>query len=235
MEKTLFGRLGLISYAQAIALEEGLCKLRYEGRLPDTVLVMEHPQTVTMGRFGKQENVLVAPAELARRGVAFARSNRGGDVTFHAPGQLVLHAVMDLRRHDGPLRGFITNLEETALRMLTSYGVAAERLMEHPGLWVNGRQIVAIGLHLGHGVSSHGLAINVNPDLSLFGVINLCGQPGLEATSITRELNRPAGMRQAVNRMMMAFAAVFRAEIVPVTKSYLTKLVIETSMPEGGL
>lgn len=228
------GCLGLISYDQAIALEKNLCKLRYEGILPDTALLMEHPPTITLGRFGKPEHILISAEEMARRGIAFFHADRGGDVTLHVPGQLVLHVVMDLRRRDSPLRGFITDLEEVALRMLIGYGVEAERWDEHPGLWVNGRQMGAIGLHFSRGVSSHGLAVNVDPDLSLFNVINLCGLPDREATSVVRELGHAVDIKQAARRLEAAFAEVFKAQLVSVTLSDLTQWVAEAVMPREG-
>ena len=235
VSRAFLGRLGLIPYEQAMALEAGLCQLRYEERLPDTVLLMEHPSVVTLGRFGSPDHVLVPPAELARRGIAFVRSNRGGEVTFHALGQLVLHAVMDLRCRKGALRGFITDLEEVALRALASYGVAAERWEEHPGLWVKGRQIGAIGLHVSHGISSHGLAINVDPDLASFGVVNLCGLPGREATSIARELGRRVDVKRTYHILAAAFAEVFQVKLATVTKAYLSKLVAESSVSKTVL
>jgi len=223
----LLGRLGLIPFDQAVALEEELCGLRYDGRLPDTILLMEHPPIVTLGRFCDPKHVLISPEEMTRRDIALAHSKRGGDTTFHAPGQLVLHTVMDLRRREGVLRGFVTDLEEVALRTLMSYGVAAERWSEHPGLWVSGQQIGAIGLHLSRGISSHGLALNIDPDLSSFDVINLCGLPGKKATSVSREIGRRVNVKQAAGRMERVFAEVFRVRLLPVTRAYLTKLAAE--------
>ncbi|MCL2149839.1 MAG: lipoyl(octanoyl) transferase LipB [Dehalococcoidia bacterium] len=230
MPRALLGRLGLIPYDQAMVLEEELRQLRYEGSLPDAVLIMEHPPTVTLGRFGSPDHILLPLAELARQGIAFAHSKRGGDATFHAPGQLVLHAVMDLRRREGILRGFVTDLEEVALRLLADYGIMAERWSEHPGLWVGGQQIGAIGLHLSHGISAHGLAINVDPDLTSFGVINLCGLPGQEATSIARELGHHVHVKQAICRLAEAFAGVFRVRLTPVSRAYLNGCVAEATV-----
>jgi len=223
MPQAFLGRLGVISFERAMALEDELCKLRYAGEIPDTILIMEHPPTITMGRSAQSENVLLSPEELGRRGITIAHSNRGGDVTFHTLGQIVLHVVMDLRRRETPLRGFVADLEDVALRVLESYGVAAVRRSEHPGLWVNGRQVMAIGLHMGRGISSHGLSLNVEPNLSSFGVINLCGLPGCEATSIARELGRSVSTKRVARGLALAFAEVFRVELQPVTMSYLTK------------
>ncbi len=223
--KGLVCRLGRLPYDQAIVLEEGLLKLRAQGRLPDVLLLMEHPPTVTLGRFGKMEHVLLPPEELAARGIAFAHSTRGGETTFHCPGQLVLHAVMDLRRREGTLRGFITDLEEAALRVLAGYGIPAARWREHPGLWVAERQIGAIGLRVSHGVSMHGLALNVCPELSSFNVIDLCGLPGREPTSIARETGRPVRVAQVARRLQASLAEVFHITLAPVSKAALAKQV----------
>lgn len=231
--KTLLGRLGLIPFEQAMALEERLRRLRYERGIPDTILIMEHPPTITMGRFGQTDNILLSPEELDRRGIALAHTNRGGDVTIHTRGQLVFHVVMDLRCRNSPLRGFITDLEEVALRTLAYYGVVAGRWDEHPGLWVEGRQVVAIGLHLGQGISSHGLSLNVDPDLSTFGVINLCGLPGREATSIARELGYPVDIKHVARTLAATFAEVFRRELTPVSLANLTKRVAGAATPKG--
>ena len=223
MPEVLLGQLGLIPYDQAMALEDGLRRQRYAGGLPDIILIMEHPPTVTLGRFGKSEHLLASREELAKRGIAFFNSDRGGDATFHAPGQLVLHVVMDIRRRQGLLRGFITDLEEVVIHMLASYGVVAERWSEHPGLWIDGRQMGAIGLHLGHGITSHGLALNIDPELSSFGVINLCGLPGREATSLARELGHSVDIKQAAQKLVGSFATVFQVKPVSVTGSYLAE------------
>jgi lipoate-protein ligase B len=128
---------------------------------------------------------------------------------------------MDLRKRLGVLRGYITDLEEVTLLLLMTYGIAAERWLEHPGLWVNGKQIGAIGLHLSHGISMHGLSLNVNPDLKSFEVINLCGMPGMMATSIASELDRDVSMDEVEQRLIDSFSDVFRVELQAVLRHQL--------------
>jgi lipoate-protein ligase B len=130
---------------------------------------------------------------------------------------------MDLRKRPGALRGYITDLEEVALRVLQDYAIAAARWSEHPGLWVDGKQIAAIGLHFSHGISMHGLSLNVNPDLGSFEVINLCGLPGKKATSIASELRRDFPMEEVEKRIIDSFAYVFHVELRPVSREQLER------------
>jgi lipoate-protein ligase B len=216
--------LGLIPYGQAMGLERSLSRMRAEEQVPDILLLMEHPPTVTMGRFGKPWNVLLSRADLCARGVAFHTADRGGDATFHCPGQLILHLVMSLRRRPGTMRAFITDLEEVVLRVLAGYGVGAERWPAHPGLWVGGRQIAALGLHVSRSVSTHGLAFNINPDLSSFNLINLCGLPGVRATSLARETGRGVNPGEVAPQVLDAFTAVFGLRTESISPAALTGL-----------
>jgi lipoate-protein ligase B len=221
LKECLLCRLGRISYDDAINLQQRMLQARFEEKTGDVLLLLEHPPTITLGKFAKPENVL-APVELLKeRGIAVHASDRGGDVTFHCPGQMVMHPIMDLRKRPGVLRGYITDLEETALRVLQDYGIAAER-EEHPGLWVAGKQIGAIGLRFSHGISMHGLSLNVNPDLESFKVINLCGLPGVAPTSIAKETGRQdIAMQEVEERLMHSFAEVFNVELLPVSRKQL--------------
>jgi lipoate-protein ligase B len=217
----LLCKLGRITYPEATALQQELMQKRFEGKTSDVLLLLEHPPTITLGKFARSENILMPPDILAEKGIAVHASNRGGDVTFHCPGQLVMHPIMDLRKRPGMLRGYITDLEEVALRVLKDYGIAAERWAEHPGLWVDAKQIGAIGLHFSHGISMHGLSLNVNPDLKSFEVINLCGLPGKVATSIAGELRRDVSMEEIEQQVIDSFSDVFRVELKPVLKNQL--------------
>ena len=214
-------RLGRITYPEAAALQQKLVTARFEDRIGDILLVLEHPPTITLGKFAKVENILLPPEVLATRGIGIYTSNRGGDVTFHCPGQLLIHPVMDLKRKPGGLRGFITNLEEVALRVLWGYDIPAERWSEHPGLWVKGRQIGALGLHFSHGISEHGLSLNVDPDLLSFEVINLCGMPGKVPASIASELGENITMTEVEEKVIRSFSEVFSVEVEPISRENL--------------
>jgi lipoate-protein ligase B len=222
--------LGLTSYAQAMDLERSLSQMRAEEKVPDTLLLMEHPPTVTMGRFGKARNVLLPPEELFAKGIAFHTTDRGGDATFHCPGQLILHPVLSLRHRPGTMRSFIADLEEVVLRVLASNGVNAERWPAHPGLWVAGRQIAALGLHVSRSVSTHGIAFNINPDLDSFKVINLCGLPGKEATSLAHETGRDIKVGEVAPQVLAAFAEVFHISLETVPFAVLACLAYNQVM-----
>jgi lipoate-protein ligase B len=212
-------RLGLTPYKEALSLQRRLLRLRQQGLIDDVLLTLEHPPTVTLGRFGKEQNLLLIPEELKKRGIAFCHSDRGGDATFHCPGQLVAYPIMDIRSRGGRLRGYLNKLEETAILTLASYGISAHRWPEHPGLWVgqddgafnpdNSRQIGALGLRVSRGVAIHGLSLNVNPDLSQFSVINLCGLPGMTPTSMADLTGLEVDMDGVRQRFEDNFAAVF--------------------------
>jgi len=224
----LLCRLGRMTYPDAVALQQNLARARFAEKIDDVLLILEHPPTITLGRFAKPENILVPPDILAEKGIAVHASNRGGDVTFHCQGQLVVYPIMDLRKRPGLLRGYIADLEEVALRVLMAYNIAAERWLEHHGLWVDGKQIGAIGLHLSHGISMHGLSLNVNPDLKSFEVINLCGLPGKVATSIASELGHDISLEEAEQRVIDSFADVLRVELKPVLRDQLEGECIES-------
>jgi len=213
--------LGLISYTEALELQRKLVELRFREAIGDTLLVLQHLPTVTVGKFGKTDNILASPDELARRGISICPSDRGGDVTFHCPGQLVVYPIMDLRHREGTLRGYITDLEEVAIRVLHDYGITAERWPEHPGIWVNGKQIGAIGLRVSHGISMHGLSLNVNPDLKSFEVINLCGLPGKKATSITAQLGHDVSFDEVVSKALDEFCSIYKTTLNVITREQL--------------
>jgi lipoate-protein ligase B len=219
-------RLGLISFPDAMRYEHALLKLRYEEKAGDTLLIFEHPPTITLGRFGELKNILLGPQELERRGIAYYDSDRGGDATFNCPGQPVIHPIVDLRRFGA--RNYIAAMQDMAAAVVRSYGIPAERSPDHPGVWVRGKQIAAIGLHLRQNVSMHGLSLNVNPDLEDFEVINLCGLPGKAATSIQAELGRPVSVDEVITRVMQTFSEMFKVTLVPISKEELNAICFQT-------
>ncbi len=211
-------------YAEALALQRRLLRLRCEGRIDDILLTVEHPPTVTLGRFGKMDNVLLTQDELERRGVSLVRSDRGGDATFHCPGQLVVYPIMDLRARGIRLRDFTLKLEGVAIGTLASYGISAARWPEHPGIWVDGAgsgraQVGAIGLRVSRGVAMHGLSLNVFPELKRFEVINLCGLPGMKAASIASLTGRRLRLRDVRLRLQRQFSGIFRVKLDEIAAS----------------
>jgi lipoyl(octanoyl) transferase len=200
-------------YSETDELQHRLLELRYKDIIDDILLILEHPPTITLGKFGKTENVLVDEQEMFRRGVALFKSDRGGDATFHCPGQMVLYPIMNLRARGGELRRYLHELEEVALCTLKDYGINAARWSEHPGIWVDGKQIGAIGLRISRSISMHGLSLNVNPDLSSFDVINLCGLPDKKATSMQQELGKNVDINGVSSRLKQCFASIFKVEL----------------------
>jgi lipoate-protein ligase B len=216
---------GLITFPEAMEYERRLIDLRFQGKIGDVLLILEHPPTITLGRFGNLSNVLLPPEELSRRGIAFFNSDRGGDATFNCPGQTVIHPVMDL--HFKGARTYISQLEETGLRVLSSYGIVADTPPQHHGIWVKGRQMAALGLRMRHSISMHGMSLNVNPYLNSFEMINLCGIAGASATSIERELGRSVTLEEVNRRILESFSSVFDVELQPVSKEWLKKECFE--------
>ncbi|OGO17001.1 MAG: lipoyl(octanoyl) transferase [Chloroflexi bacterium RBG_16_48_7] len=214
-------QLGLVTFPEAMEFEHRLIELRFEEKIGDILLIFEHPPTITLGKYGNKGNVLMTPEELEQRGIAFYDSDRGGDATFNCPGQLVVHPIMNLRLMGA--RAYIADLEEMCLRVLRDYGIAAERLPQHPGIWINSKQIGAIGLRFSRGISMHGLSLNVNPDLASFKVINLCGLPGRTATSIENELGHVVSIAEVNQRVLNSFSNVFHVDLLSVSKEQLKK------------
>ena len=190
MNKCWIWDLGLAEYKKVYDLQLSLVNLRHKKEIEDILLVLEHPPTITLGKFGKPENILASKDSLTRLGIEVCHTNRGGDASFHCPGQLVVYTIMDMRSRNGEVRRFVYDLEQAVIDTSQHFGIHSERLPEHPGVWVEGKQLAAIGLHFVRGISEHGVSFNVNPSLDGFKTINLCGIPGKEATSIANLIGR---------------------------------------------
>lgn len=189
--------LGCVAYARAEELQRELVGRRKREEIGDVLLLLEHPPVVTLGRNARAGNVLASAEELRRRGVELAHCDRGGDVTYHGPGQLVGYPILDLRRLGvGPV-AYMRALEEAHIQVAAGFGLSAGRIAGKTGVWLAGppRKLVAMGIHVSRGVTSHGFALNVAPDLELFRqLIVPCGLAGYEVTSLQRELGRTVAM-----------------------------------------
>jgi lipoyl(octanoyl) transferase len=206
---------GEVPYEQAWAWQRELVSQRAAGAREDTLLLLEHPPTITLGRGAHREHLLVAPDELARRGVALVETDRGGDVTYHAPGQIVGYPILKLSRHGGDVLRYLRDLEEVLIRALATYGLRGERTEQLTGVWVEGAKIAAIGVRVSaSGVTSHGFALNVATDLAGFGQIVPCGIRDRGVTSLAALLGAPPSMEEVRGRVLDAFAEVFHAEFV---------------------
>ncbi len=190
---------GWIAYPEAYERQKALVEKVRKGR-EDIVLLCEHPAVVTCGRLTDQRNILVDRRELSRRGVEVYAVDRGGDVTAHGPGQLVIYPIMDLRRHGKDLRGFLRKLEQVAIDLLREFDIVAKRSLGRTGVWVGQKKIVSIGVGVRKWIAFHGLALNVNTDLSVFSVIRPCGLD-VTMTSMREILQRPVSMRDVKKQL----------------------------------
>jgi lipoyl(octanoyl) transferase len=180
--------LGYLKYDEAWRLQQELVAERREGRAPDTIVFVEHPPTITLGRAADRRHLLMSEAELGRRGVVVREVDRGGDVTYHGPGQLVAYPIVNLESRGRDLHRYLRDLEQTVIDTLAKLGLRAERTPGLTGVWVGTNKIAAIGIKVSRWVTSHGLALNVGPDLSGFSLIVPCGIRGRGVTSVSREL-----------------------------------------------
>jgi lipoyl(octanoyl) transferase len=228
--------LGLIDYGTALRLQETLAGLRQQGRIPDVLLLLEHPPVITLGRNAKQVNLVASRELLAARGVEVFEINRGGDVTFHGPGQLVGYPIFDLRGFTPRLGAvdYVRKLEEVLMRTCAHYGIPTRRIPGMTGVWTQlpdpqqtpssprrwweeqeqeERKIAAIGVHISRGVTSHGFALNVTTDLEHFKLIVPCGL-SKPVTSMALESGAPVPMAEVITMVARQFGEVFNAQVV---------------------
>jgi lipoyl(octanoyl) transferase len=175
MRKCQVRELGRMGYGPALELQQELIAARKQGTAPDHLLLLEHPHVITLGRNGHLENLLASAEIMERAGISYFPTDRGGDVTYHGPGQLVAYPILDLREWHRDVGAFVRAVEQTIIDTLADYGIEAGRIPKLTGVWVDGRKIAAIGVHISRWVTSHGLALNVSTDLSYFQYIVPCG------------------------------------------------------------
>ncbi len=205
--------LGRVTYADALARQQTLIDARKRGEGVDTLLLLEHPHVVTMGRNGKQQHVLASPEVLARSGIAFSETDRGGDVTYHGPGQIVGYPILDLREWKRDVHAYFHAVEQFLIDALDALGVTAERIAQrgYEGVWVNGAKIAAIGIHISRWVTSHGFALNVDPDLSYFKYIVPCGLT--KPVCSLRSVGCTAERAEVIGELTASFARTFGYQV----------------------
>jgi lipoyl(octanoyl) transferase len=203
--------LGRLRYEDALAVQNGLIARRKLGEIPDQLVLVEHPNVITLGRNGNRDHLLADENILDRAGISFYPANRGGDITYHGPGQIVGYPILDLREWKRDVVAYLRALEQVIMDALLELGVKSGRLEGLTGVWVDGRKVAAIGVHISRWVTSHGFALNHTTDLSYFQYIVPCGlsQP---VTSL-RELGVDAGRAEVTELLVRHFGRVFGVEI----------------------
>src|SRR5271167_1864222 len=214
--------LGLVPYETALELQRTLSQLRKAGRIQNTLLLLEHPPVITLGRNARLDNVLASPEFLAQRGVELHEVDRGGDVTFHGPGQLVAYPIFDLRSFEPKVGAveFVRRLEEVLIRTCGDFGIGAQRIKGMTGVWTYAlrnkpeAKIAAIGVHISRSVTTHGFALNVSTDLDSFSLIVPCGITGKPVTSLERELHKPLALEEVATAASRNFGRVFQTQML---------------------
>lgn len=206
-------RLGRVGYRQAWALQRRLVTARSERRVPDTLLLLSHPPVITMGRGGQPQHLVGSPGELRARGIEFVETDRGGDVTFHGPGQVVGYAIVDLAQRGRDLHRYLRDLEEVIVRALREFGIDAGRVAGLTGVWVAEAKVAAIGVRASRWITHHGFALNVDTDLSGFDLIVPCGISDRRVTSMSELLGRSVDRDAVEDALARSFCTVFGSSV----------------------
>ncbi|HWC98792.1 MAG TPA: lipoyl(octanoyl) transferase LipB [Candidatus Sulfopaludibacter sp.] len=215
MRNCCLRELGRISYAEALELQQQVISARKAGETVDHLLLLEHPHVITMGRNGQMENLLASDEILSRAGIAFFPTDRGGDVTYHGPGQLVGYPILDLRDWKRDVGAYVRGIEQVIIETLADFGIEAGRIPKLTGVWVGDRKIAAIGVHLSRWVTSHGFALNVHTDLSYFKYIVPCGLT--KPVTSMAQLGVSATLEEVSRILALHFGRVFDCEMVAET------------------
>jgi lipoyl(octanoyl) transferase len=204
-------RLGLVPYGEALTLQQQLVEDRRHGRVPDHLLLLQHPPVITLGvkAHSSREHVLATDEALAAQGVRLFETGRGGDVTYHGPGQLVGYPILDLKPDRCDVHGYVRDLEEVLIGVAASFGVEAGRVHGLTGVWVGREKLAAIGVRISRWITSHGFAFNVSTNLEHFNFIVPCGITDRGVTSLSRLLGRPVATEEVEGAVVAAFCQVF--------------------------
>jgi len=223
--------LGVEPYEWAWELQHRLVEARQKGQLDDILILLEHEPVITLGRTGDESHILASAEELRRAGIVVHRVERGGDVTYHGPGQLVGYPILSLEAHHLGVSDFMHALEEVLIRTLHDFGLPAYRREGIIGVWVGESKIAALGARVERGVTYHGFALNVAPNLEHFALIIPCGLVGASVTSMERELGKPVAMPLVRERVIKNFGQVFA---VPMEEIALAQLLVSRRERAGN-
>jgi lipoate-protein ligase B len=234
-------RLGFVPYALACNFQRRVVQARKEGVIPDALLLCEHSHVITLGRNGRREHLLASDHLLAQMNVEFHATDRGGDITYHGPGQVVGYPILDLAEHRRDVRWYVNQLEEVMIRATADFGVLGKRVEGHHGIWIGAdrsapeEKLGALGVHLSRWVTSHGFAYNVSTDLHYFDLIVPCGIAGKRATSLERSLRTPVDSEEVRQKLISHFGQVFERKMISVSPSELEEALGGNRFPTGPL
>ena len=227
--------LGLMGYAEAWALQKRLVAARKANAIEDVLLLCEHPHVITQGRNGKREHLLASEHVLQQKGVEFHATDRGGDITYHGPGQIVGYPILNLGAIRRDVVWYVRMLEEVMIRATLEFGITAERVEGKTGIWVRyenaEEKVAAIGVHISRWVTSHGFAYNVSTDLRYFDLIVPCGIADSKATSLERLLGRSVRREEIAPRIAKHFGEVFGLELRESSKTELWEKLQQVEQP----
>jgi lipoate-protein ligase B len=227
--------LGVMPYAQALDFQREAAKARISGAIPeDVLLLVEHPPVVTLGRSAKEQHLLASPQLLAKRGVELFEVERGGDVTFHGPGQLVGYPIVDLKQHRQDLHWYLRQVEEALIRALGRTGITAGREEGLTGVWTSGRKIASIGVHARDWVTWHGFALNVATDLSYFNLMVPCGIQAVTMTSVAAELGGGPTFEEVSAIVAEEFGEVFSLRPVQAPETAIFRSFVRAAPAWAG-
>jgi lipoate-protein ligase B len=210
-----------IRYSQALDLQMRICESKKNGFDTDVLLLLEHPPVITMGRSGNLKNLLIDENELKARGIEFWNIDRGGDITFHGPGQLVGYPILSLKPGERDVRRYMRNLEESLIRLLALFDIEGFRDKKFTGVWTKEGKIGAMGVHISRWITRHGFALNVNTDLSHYNLIVPCGIVGKSVTSMKKVLSQQVEMREVVDHYIKEFGVVFNRRMIGMSEQSL--------------
>jgi lipoyl(octanoyl) transferase len=224
-KKVLVSHLGQIPYQQALILQNQLHQKRVNGEIPDILLLLEHPSVITIGKSGNEQNILFSDTILKQNGIEVVHIKRGGDVTYHGPGQMVGYPIFNILDHGKGVRDFVTQVEEVFIYLLAEYyQITARRDQQYTGVWVGNEKITAMGFEMRRYVSMHGFAFNINTDLSEFRWINPCGIIGKGVTSLAKLCDSSIDIDNVMEQVVKSFEHIFQTNVEMIKKEEIDRM-----------
>ncbi len=216
--------LETVPYEEAFELQKRLVKMRAQDIINDTLILLEHPPVLTVTRKETLKNILVSPEALEEKGISLCHTNRGGDITYHGPGQLVGYPIMNLKAHGKDLHGYVRNIEEILIKLLMDYDITAHRDTSNPGVWVGEEKIAAVGIAVkSNWTTMHGFSFNINPDLSHYSLIVPCGISDKGVTSLARLLGKTISRKDVREKLVQHYGEVFNLHTREITLEVITQ------------